>query len=382
MTSPVPPPTASSAADEQVSTDPAPAAGQAAARSADTQLARQVHSLVKELMAPRPLIYWADFLTTLAVAYAALWLYLASPLLAMGLSGTLAKLVGFLVAGFALYRLSVFTHEISHFRAGTFGGFRITWNALFGVPWLMPSFLYGDHGAHHVNHSYGTPSDSEYYPLGRGPLSLVAGYFAQTVFLPVGAVIRFGLLGPISYVFPACRAFVWEKASSIASMNPKYRRPSPKHADRPEIVVAELACFIWLLGVSCLFVAGVLPWHWLGELYLLFAFVTLMNYTRALGSHRYLNAGEPMSYRDQMLDSTTIPGSPLTVLWAPLGMRYHALHHLVPSLPYHAMGLAHRRLMEQLPVDSPYRDTLRKSLAAAVVDVVRNASRGARPQAH
>jgi len=76
-----------------------------------------------------------------------------------------------------------------------------------------------------------------------------------------------------------------------------------------------------------------------------------------------------VTYLEQLLDSNTVPGHPiLTELWAPLGMRYHALHHVVPSLPYHNMGIAHRRLMSTLPADSPYRRTIRTGL----VDAVRN----------
>lgn len=369
---------ASAASDASVASgDARGASGADSQRTADAQLARDIYSLVKDLMPHRQRVYWFDFLASLTVAYASLSLYLMLPPLSSGLGQFFLKLTSFLVAGFALYRLSVFTHEIAHFRRGAFLRFRFAWNALFGVPCLMPSFLYGDHASHHVNHSYGTPDDGEYYPIARGPISLVVGYFAPTLLMPIGAVIRFGLLGPLSYLFPRSRRLVWEKLSSIASMNPYYRRPAPGNADRREIVAAEWACFAWLAVVATLLATGVIPWVWLVELYVLFAFVTLMNYTRALGAHRYLNEGDPMSYRDQMLDSTTIPGSPLTVLWAPLGMRYHALHHLVPSMPYHAMGRAHRRLMERLPPDSPYRDTLRPSLAAAVADVVRNAWRGA-----
>lgn len=349
-------------------------------RSSDAHLARQIHTLVKDLMPHRKAVYWCDFFMSLAVAYGSLWLYLSWPLMSLPPLSIAIKAIGFVGASLALYRLSVFTHEIAHFRRGTFGSFRLAWNALFGVPWLMPSFLYGDHASHHVNHSYGTATDGEYYPIGRGPLSLVVGYFAPTVLMPIGAVIRFGLLGPLSHLVPPLRKLVWEKLSSIASMNPYYRRPAPGETDRGEILAAEWGCFLWLVLVGSLFITGVLPWRWLAELYLVFAFVTLLNYTRALGAHRYLNEGEPMSYRDQMLDSTTILGSPFTVLWAPLGMQYHALHHLVPSMPYHAMPAAHRRLMEQLPADSPYRETLRPSLWAAVADVIRNARRGARSQ--
>jgi fatty acid desaturase len=44
----------------------------------------------------------------------------------------------------------------------------------------------------------------------------------------------------------------------------------------------------------------------------------------------------------------------LPALWAPVGLRYHALHHLIPSVPYHALGEAHRRLVAQLPAGTTY----------------------------
>jgi fatty acid desaturase len=95
----------------------------------------------------------------------------------------------------------------------------------------------------------------------------------------------------------------------------------------------------------------------------LFAFITTVSYLRALSSHMYGNEGEELSYLDQMFDSTTIPGHPLlTELWAPLGQRYHALHHVFPSIPYHSLGIAHRRLMRDLPPDAPYRKTVRAGL--------------------
>ncbi len=84
-----------------------------------------------------------------------------------------------------------------------------------------------------------------------------------------------------------------------------------------------------------------------------------------------------MTFTEQLLDSVNYPDSRITgLIWAPLGLRFHALHHLFPSLPYHNMAAAHRRLMAELPVDSPYRQTNCPSLAAAIGQLWRE-SRGA-----
>ena len=60
---------------------------------------------------------------------------------------------------------------------------------------------------------------------------------------------------------------------------------------------------------------------------------------------------------EQLLDSCTISPSTLPgrmaaqvanavrTLIAPVGLRYHALHHWIPSLPYHNLGRAHRLLI-------------------------------------
>jgi fatty acid desaturase len=70
-----------------------------------------------------------------------------------------------------------------------------------------------------------------------------------------------------------------------------------------------------------------------------------------------------MDFAEQYLDSVNVPGHPLlTTLWAPVGLRYHATHHLFPALPYHALGPAHRRLATELPDPTLYLQTTRNSL--------------------
>jgi fatty acid desaturase len=76
---------------------------------------------------------------------------------------------------------------------------------------------------------------------------------------------------------------------------------------------------------------------------------------RTLVAHLWENEGEAMTVTAQYLDSVNVPPpAVLPMLWAPVGLRYHALHHLLPGVPYHALGTAHRRITAALEPDSPY----------------------------
>jgi fatty acid desaturase len=202
-------------------------------------------------------------------------------------------------------------------------------------------------------------------------------YLFNMLVLPVLAVIRFLVLAPLSLLHPRLRRWVWEQASSLATINPHYRRAQPTPKEKLVWGLQEAGSFLFAAFVLSLLITGYLPWTVLPKLYCVFAIVTTFNYVRALVSHWYVNEWQQLTYIEQMLDSLTITGNPVvTELWAPLGMRYHALHHLLPSMPYHAMGKAHRRLMRELPPDSPYRQTVRPSFYAAFREFLRNAMHG------
>ena len=64
------------------------------------------------------------------------------------------------------YRAVLFTHELTHLRDKTFRGFRIAWNLLCGIPFLMPIFTYYTHVDHHMRKHFATQHDGEYLPLG------------------------------------------------------------------------------------------------------------------------------------------------------------------------------------------------------------------------
>jgi fatty acid desaturase len=349
------------------------AAAESGSHDREAVFARQVRDIVKDLLTPSPAIFWTDFLCSIAVGHAALWIYVSAP------NFSAMQIAGGIIAALAIYRVLMFTHELAHLKRGSFTAFRFAWNVLAGIPFLMPSFLYTDHRSHHVNHSYGTKGDGEYIPVGLGPIKFVYWFVGQALLVPIQAVVRFLVLAPASLLHPRIRRFVWEKCSGLAQNNFSYRRPAPQGRDKWVWGLQEAGCFVVCAAMATLILIGALPWTHLVKLYVLFAGMSVLSYTRALGNHWYGNPGDEISYLDQMFDSTTIPGHPLlTELWAPLGQRYHALHHLMPSIPYHSLGIAHRRLMKQLPPDSPYHKTLRPSLIAALRELYRGAKAGGR----
>jgi fatty acid desaturase len=315
-----------------------------------------VHEMVRDLQRPNPVIFWTDFLLTITVAYAAFAVYQAAT------DYTIVQVGSFLLSVLAFYRAVVFVHEISHRQPDTFGAFTFLWNLLCGIPALMPSFLYGDHKSHHSHQSYGTYSDAEYVFLAFGRQRGIV--FLMLAFIyPLLGPVRFLLLTPAAVLIPGFDRLVWIHASSLYMMNPSYRRQYDSSAHAPSRWFQELACCLWAWSIVWLTWTGKFPFHALVKTYLVFLFWMGLNQFRTLAAHRYASAGEPLEYVDQVLDSNTFPkGSLLPSLWAPLGLRYHALHHLMPSLPYHAMGKAHRRLMMGLPPGSPYHQTLQRGM--------------------
>lgn len=325
----------------------ASAAGTRAAIPDDAAMLRAAADLTREFSVANPAIYWPDMLASAVVGYAAL----AGAML-IG-NDALAVLSG-VVAMLALYRASGFIHELTHIRKGALPGFRLGWNLLVGIPLLIPSFLYEEvHTQHHARTRYGTASDPEYLPLAlMKPWSLPLFILAASL-APVGLILRFAVLTPLSLIVPPLRRQVRERYSAL-SINPAYRRRAPQGEFRRQWMWQEAGASLFALAlVGSVFAFG---WKPLLVYMAVHSGMTVINQLRTLVAHLWENEGEAMTVTAQYLDSVNVPPpSPLAAIWAPVGLRYHALHHLLPSVPYHALGKAHARLMATLGEESPYR---------------------------
>lgn len=322
--------------------------------------------LVRDLMPHNPAIYFADFTASAVIAYGAAWVYFAVP------NWSALQIAAFFVTSFGLFRAGVFIHEIVHMPSGKMTVFKAFWNLVYGVPMLSPSFMYSNHSDHHARRYYGTAQDGEYQPFGHGDATRIALYFAQPLLIPIFGVMRFLVLSPLAWISPRMRAWVWSSASSYIS-NPGYRRQVPAGEPHGWWVLGEVLCFLWILFVIALLVSGILPVHVLLEIYVLSTTAILWNWLRNLAGHLFLSDGEPMSHEAQFKESVTIVGTPwLHELLFPVGLRYHAIHHLFPAMPYHAMPEAHRRFMEKLPASAGYRDTLYDSIIEVFALLRRN----------
>lgn len=320
----------------------------------------------------RAWIYWTDLLGTSLVAWPAFVTGAAiaggTLALAAGARLTLSLLL-FALATAALYRASAFLHEVSHVRAAM-PGFAMAWNALIGVPLLTPSLLYdGVHTTHHDRAIFGTDADPEYVPNVAGGHGKRGAMLVSFALVPAFLFVRWALVTPLSLVHDGVRRFGTEQLSSLAG-NPKYRRPAPWGCDRARWWTLELACSAWSIVLALFALTGTVPVLSFAFALALATMVSLLHGMRSFATHRFAGGGAQRTVDEQFLDSVNVTGHPiLTELWAPLGLRYHALHHLAPRLPYHALGRAHRLLCASLPEDDAYRSVTFHSLREVVAHV-------------
>jgi fatty acid desaturase len=327
------------------------------------QFVRQVHELVRDLLQPNLTVFWLDFLSSIVIGYVAFTIYLCAP------DWSIVQFVTGIIAAFAMYRAAIFIHEIQHRPTASFQNFRIGWNILCGIPFFMPTFLYDDHVGHHSSHTYGTYRDAEYMSLLRYRTVRAFGLMVVSTLYPFLGPLRFAFGTPLAMISRSMDQFIWKYLSSLYNFNIYYVRLYNDDAQSVRRWIQEVAACVLVWTVILCVIVGIIPMILLIKAYFVFAIWMMINQLRTLTAHRYCRTGAPSTYGEQLLDSNTFDrGWFLPELWAPVGLRYHALHHLMPSMPYHAMGKAHRRLLKNLPTNSPYHQTRQPSLLASIWD--------------
>ena len=324
------------------------------------QTAREI---CKDLFAVKPVVYWVDFLISVTLAY-----LLASFYLALSLASPVAWLC-FFGAAVLLYRASMFIHEIVHLPGGEMKFFRRFWNFFAGVPMMVPSFTYESHLHHHSSRHYGTDHDGEYLPLASGTFAGVFAFLAQVFFQPLLVVFRYAVWTPISFCNKGLRKWTLQHATSLV-INFKYENEKRPEQQTGEDTFWELLTSFRVYVMFALVIVGTMPFERLPKIYFLAVCILAINHVRTLAAHRYTSDGSKISHIDQFLDSTNITGSWMTELICPLGLRYHALHHLFPKVPYYNLGRAHRRLVRQLSSDSLYHETVYPDVASAIRELL------------
>jgi len=275
------------------------------------------------------------------------------------------RAAGYMLAVVMYYRAAMFTHEIAHAKSGELKWFKIVWNTLVGIPFLMPAFLYTPHNDHHLVGAYGTGKDGEYLPMPSQGWWGVILYFAECLVLPLFFFVRFGVLAPLSWVYPPLMRWTHRHASTMV-IDLSYQRQEVDSSEWWSIRLQEVMCFSWIVAnfVIARVVFDLWPVKALTLAYLVALGIMFLNHTRTLAAHRY--TFETHTFKNQFIaqfaDSVNVRGGLATEIWAPLGQRYHALHHLFPGIPYYNLGAAHRRLLAELPAGSLYHRAEERSL--------------------
>jgi fatty acid desaturase len=164
--------------------------------------------------------------------------------------------------------------------------------------------------------------------------------------------LRF-LLAPLTFLHPKLREYTLRHGCAL-TLNWRYER-TVNAEDRRILTIVELLCSLRAAMILIPVLIGFTHWTRLPLLYSLAVGVLALNQMRLLGDHHLTSNGGELTFHDHILDSCNYTSPDFGAwLFCPFSIRFHALHHMFPSLPYHNLPAAHDYLTQHLPADSIY----------------------------
>jgi fatty acid desaturase len=312
---------------------------------------REARAIIHDLFEQKPYRYYLDLLLSASIGWTGYVLALGYPMFTTG-SGCYV-----LIAVLAFFRTLNLIHPIFHLPAIHRDRMRIAFDLVFGIPFLAPYFLYErSHAAHHKLSVYGTLQDPEYIRFTRLNRYVILGFSSLNILLPPALYLRFSVGTLLSYFHPALRRKFLTSISSF-SVRRSFRRPLPEGTEKKVLLMEESVASVYAMGLLIATMFSVVTPQLILQGLLIGVLLALMNAAQFLTLHRYDEPGADLDA--QILDTWNSPGSVSLIneIWAPVGQRFHALHHCFPTLPYHNLAKAHRRLKQELSHKSIYHST-------------------------
>ncbi len=139
-------------------------------------------------------------------------------------------------------------------------GFRFGFNAVIGVPMLVPSYMYeGVHNLHHARTRYGTDQDPEYLPLGFDEAVDAAGvHFRVAAGAHCLAVPQCGARTVVACSSRRCAGW-WSSVIRASSSTPPSAAVRPKAKRAATGSWQETAASIWAIALLTGVFTGVIP---------------------------------------------------------------------------------------------------------------------------
>src|SRR5207237_7233492 len=133
------------------------------------------------------------------------------------------------------------------------------------------------------------------------PVFLIAAALA-----PVGMLIRFGVLAPLSMLSPKLRAVVVGRYSGL-QINPKFIRPKPEGEFARDWAWQEAACSLWAIALLAMVATAVIPFRDFLTFLAISSCVMYLNQIRTLVAYQWENEGAQVRVTEQFHDSVNVP---------------------------------------------------------------------------